>query len=83
MLLWYNALMSPVVEKIENAFRKLAPQEQLRVLNRFEAVVYGEEDPAFIEELKRRVAKIKSGKARGRDAFAVMRALQRKYSKKN
>lgn len=81
--LWYNAPMSPVLEKIEKEFKKLAPKEQLQALSRFEAAVYGEEDPAFIEELKRRVADIKSGKARGQDAFGVLRALQRKYSKLN
>lgn len=72
--------MSPVVENIERAFKKLIPREQARTLNRLESVVYGEESPAFIAVLKRRVAEIESGKVKGIPAEKVFKKLRKKYA---
>ena len=72
--------MSPLVEKIETAFKKLAPREQTRALCRLESFVYGEEDPAFIAVLKRRVKEIKSGKAKGYDAYKMFEKMRARYS---
>ncbi len=72
--------MSPVAEKIEQAFKRLAPREQVKALHRLESVVYGEEDPAFIAVLKRRVEEIKSGKVKGIDAFKALKRIRAKYS---
>lgn len=72
--------MSPITEKIEQAFKKLAPREQDRTLSRLEAVVYGEESPEFIAMLKRRVEEVKSGKVKGVDAHKALKKIRTKYS---
>lgn len=72
--------MSPVIEKIERAFKKLAPREQARTLNRLESVLYGEESPAFIAMLKRRVDEIESGKVKGIPAEKIFKKLKKKYA---
>jgi hypothetical protein len=74
--------MSPAIEKVEQEFKKLSPNEQAEVFERFAKLLYGEDDgdPAFIETLKRRVAEIESGSATGRDAFAVLNEIKAKHS---
>ncbi len=75
--------MSAAIQKIEQQFKELTPDEQADVLERFEKLVYGEaeEDPAFIETLKRRVAEIESGAVTGRDAFEVLEEMKLKHSR--
>lgn len=73
--------MSPVIEKIEKEFKKLAPREQVEMLNRLESMVYTDtEDKAFIETLKRRVREIESGKVKGRDALEIMKEIKANYA---
>ena len=47
--------MTPEIAKVEREFKKLKPPEQAELLERFAQMVYGEEDedPAFVETLKR------------------------------
>jgi hypothetical protein len=75
--------MSAAIEKVENEFKKLSPREQAELFERFAKVVYGEEDeePAFIESLKRRVAQIESGAVAGRNAFEVLDEIEAKHSR--
>lgn len=75
--------MSPEIAKVEREFKKLKPPEQAELLERFAQMVYGEEDEdsAFVETLKRRVAEIESGAARGRDAFQVLEEIKAKHTR--
>jgi hypothetical protein len=73
--------MSPIVEKIEEEFKKLPVHDQADLLDRLESV-FGQpsEDDAFIEALKRRVNEIESGQVKGRDAFEVLNEIKTKHS---
>ena len=75
--------MSPAIEQIEQEFKKLTPNEQAEVFERFAKMVYGEddEDAALIQTLKRRVAEIESGAVIGRDAFEVIEEIKAKHSR--
>ena len=59
--------MSPMVKKIEGEISKLSADEQAELLEHLESLVYGadEEDPVFVETLKRRVREIESGTVKG------------------
>ncbi len=71
--------MAPVAQKIEQEFKKLAPQDQAELLERLESVVAEDdtEDAEFIETLNRRVAEIESGRVKGRDAFKVLDGIKK------
>ncbi len=75
--------MSPTLHKLEQEFKKLTPNEQAELFERFAKLVYGEEeeDPTFIKTLKRRVAEIESGAVTGRDAFQVLEEMKARNSR--
>jgi len=75
--------MSAALERIEEEFRKLAPQEQVEAFERFAKTIYGEEteNPELIAKLDRRLAQIEAGAVSGRDAFEVLDELSAKRSR--
>ena len=75
--------MSPGIDKVESEFKKLTPPEQVELFERFAKMLYGEdeEDPAFVDTLRRRVAEIESGAVTGRDAFKVLEEIKAKHSR--
>jgi len=71
------------VERIEEEFKRLAPNEQAEALERFAKAVYGEEEenPELLERLARRLAQIESGVVTGKDAFEVLSEMRAKHSR--
>lgn len=75
--------MATGIERLEEEFKGLAPNEQAELLECFAKLVCGDqdEDPAFLKSLKRRIAQIDSGEVKGRNAFEVLDEIEGKHSR--
>ena len=75
--------MSAAVESIEEQFKKLAPAEQAKALERLTKTVYGEDEESFdlIETLNRRLAQVEAGAVAGTNAFGLLDELRAKHSR--
>jgi hypothetical protein len=72
--------MSVATEKIERAIRKLPVEQMVSVHEHLIAAIHDKADaegldPAFREEIERRVRDIDAGKAQGTDAFQALRKM--------
>ena len=83
MAVWHAMNKSVSVEKLEQDFKKLPLREQAEAFERFARIVYEEnnEDAAFTETLRKRVAEIDSGAITARDAFEVLGEIKAKHSR--
>mgnify|MGYP001599799391 FL=1 len=66
--------------KIARVIRGLPVKEMVALHTELIATIHEKEegeglDPAYVKELKRRVAEIKSGKAKGVDAFRALKRM--------
>ena len=72
--------MSVATEKIERAIRKLPVGEMVSMHENLIATIHDKAeaeglDPAFREEIARRVKEIDAGTAKGTDAFRALRKM--------
>ena len=72
--------MTVVAQKIEKEFRQLSLEELLELHEKLLASIGEKEtaqnlDPAYADEIRRRIKEIDSGKAEGVDAFQALKEM--------
>lgn len=76
----YNPHMTAIAEKIAREISALSPEEMLDLYAHLLQVIYTKEDkeeldPAFRDEIARRIAEIDSGRVPGINAFEALKRM--------